>query len=330
MKIPSFLEEHAGHGEVFRQSNVLPRAILWVLVLSLTGAIFWALYARIDVTVPAAGKLEPTGEVKSIQSAVDGEVARLYVDDGQHVGKDAVLMDLVPVLSVGEESKLKSLQIDLDNTRQQYGTESTLLARMRALLGHSAVSEFEYEQKKLDVLKLKARVADLSEQIGKQKFMTNQANGYENMTAPSSGTVFDLQVKKGSVIRTGQVILKLVPDDQLTVRAFVSNQDIGFVQEGLPVDVHLDAFPFAEFGDIKGTVVQVGSDVLPPDDIIKYYHFPIKIKLDRQYLVTNGKRITLQSGMSVTMNIKVRKRTVMSIFTEQFSKHIDAVSHIRK
>ncbi|NTW52301.1 MAG: HlyD family efflux transporter periplasmic adaptor subunit, partial [Chlorobiaceae bacterium] len=227
-----FIDEHAGEGEVYTQSRFLPRAILWVIVLSIVGAILWSCFARIDVTVPALGKLEPTGEVKNIQSSVDCNVAKLYIDDGQHVEKGAVLMDMVPVLSVGEESKLKSLQIDLANTRQQYGTESALLAKMRTLLSHAAVSEFEVEQKKLDVLKLQARIADLSEQIGKQTFMANQANGYEKLTTPVSGTVFDLQAKPGSVLRAGQVILKVVPDDQLTARAFISNQDIGFVQEG--------------------------------------------------------------------------------------------------
>ena len=70
--------------------------------------------------------------------------------------------------------------------------------------------------------------------------------------------------------------------------------------------------------------------MLEPDDIIKYYHFPIKVQLDKQYLTANGKKIYLQSGMSVTLNIKVRKRTVMSIFTDLFSQQVDAVSHIRK
>ena len=160
--------------------------------------------------------------------------------------------------------------------------------------------------------------------------MAGQATGYESITAPVDGTIFDLQVKPGTVVKSGEVILKVVPDDNLTARAFISNQDIGFVFEGLPVDVKFDAFPFAEFGDIKGKVVQVGSDVLAPDDIIKYYHFPIKVRLDHQYLQAQGKKIYLQSGMSVTMDIKVRKRTIMSIFTDLFSKQGDALSHIRK
>lgn len=329
MKNP-FADELIGQGEVFSQSLFVPRAILWTLVLAFFGFIVWSSIAEIDVTIPAAGKLEPTGEVKKVQAAIEGEVSALRVDDGQRVKKGEVLLELVPVLSVGEESKLKSLQINLDNARQQYATESVLLEKLRSLLRTAAVSQFEVEQKKLDVLKLQAQIADLSEQISKQRYMTGQATGYESITAPVTGTVFDLQVKKGAIVSSGQVILKVVPDDNLTTKAFISNQDIGFVVEGLPVDVRLDAFPSSEFGNIKGKVVQVGSDVLAPDDIIKYYHFPVKVELERQYLEVRGRKIFLQSGMSVNMNIKVRKRTVMSIFTDLFTQQADAVSHIRK
>lgn len=329
MKNP-FADDLIGQGEVFTQSVMVPRAILWVLVLAFFGFIVWASVAEIDVSIPATGKLEPTGEVKKVQAAIEGEVSALRVDDGQRVKKGDVLLELVPVLSVGEESKLKSLQINLDNTRQQYATESVLLGKLRSLLSTAAVSQFEVEQKKLDVLKLQAQIADLTEQISKQQYMTGQATGYESITAPVSGTVFDLQVKKGAIVSSGQVMLKVVPDDNLTTRAFISNQDIGFVYEGLPVDVKLDAFPSSEFGDIKGKVMQVGSDVLAPDDIIKYYHFPVKVALERQFLEVNGRKIFLQSGMSVTMNIKVRKRTVMSIFTDLFTQQADAISHIRK
>ncbi|ACF42935.1 HlyD family secretion protein [Pelodictyon phaeoclathratiforme] len=329
MKNP-FADDLIGQGEVFTQSVMVPRAILWVLVLAFFGFIVWASVAEIDVSIPATGKLEPTGEVKKVQAAIEGEVSALRVDDGQRVKKGEVLLELVPVLSVGEESKLKSLQINLDNTRQQYATESVLLGKLRSLLSTAAVSQFEVEQKKLDVLKLQAQVADLTEQISKQQYMTGQATGYESITAPVSGTVFDLQVKKGAIVSSGQVMLKVVPDDNLTTKAFISNQDIGFVYEGLPVDVKLDAFPSSEFGDIKGRVLQVGSDVLAPDDIIKYYHFPVKVTLERQFLEVNGRKIFLQSGMSVTMNIKVRKRTVMSIFTDLFTQQADAISHIRK
>ena len=87
-----FTEDLAGQGEVFSQSLIVPRAILWVLVLSFFGCIVWASIAKIDVSIPAAGKLEPTGEVKKVQAAIEGEVRALYVTDGQQVKKGERLL----------------------------------------------------------------------------------------------------------------------------------------------------------------------------------------------------------------------------------------------
>jgi HlyD family secretion protein len=113
--------------------------------------------------------------------------------------------------------------------------------------------------------------------------------------------------------------MKIVPDDYLVAEVDVTNADIGFVSKGQKADVRIDSFPFSEFGDVKGTVESIGSDALPPDQIHREYRFPIKIKLDQQYIGVKGRDIALQSGMSVSANIKVKEnRTVLSIFTDLF------------
>ena len=95
-------------------------------------------------------------------------------------------------------------------------------------------------------------------------------------------------------------------------------------------DVRIDSFPYSEFGDIKGTILLVGSDALPPDEAHKFYRFPTRIQLDHQFLKTEDRKIDLQSGMSVTANIKIReKRTVMSLFTDLFTKKIESLETVR-
>ena len=63
---------------------------------------------------------------------------------------------------------------------------------------------------------------------------------------------------------------------------------------------------------------------------INFYRFPAKISLDKQFLDVKGKTITLQSGMSISANIKVREeRTVMSLFTELFTKQVESLKEVR-
>ncbi|MGH8000778.1 MAG: HlyD family efflux transporter periplasmic adaptor subunit [Brasilonema sp.] len=154
---------------------------------------------------------------------------------------------------------------------------------------------------------------------------------YQEVRAPVSGVVFDLQAKNpGFVAQNSQKLLTIVPNDNFIAEAFITNKDIGFVKEGMKVDVRVESFPYSEFGDIKGEVVSVGSDALPPDQTHQYYRFPVKIRLAQQFLNAQGRKLSLQSGMSITANIKVREeRTVMSLFTELFTKQVESLEQVR-
>jgi HlyD family secretion protein len=161
------------------------------------------------------------------------------------------------------------------------------------------------------------RIAELEGQIGRSQVNLK----YQSITSPVNGTVFDLKAFPGYVPPPTQTeaLLKIVPDDYLIAEVDVTNADIGFVSKGQKADVRVDSFPFSEFGDVKGTVDSIGSDALPPDQIHREYRFPIKIKLNQQFMRIKGRDIALQSGMSVSANIKVNEnRTVLSIFTDLF------------
>ncbi|HHP7243500.1 MAG TPA: hemolysin D, partial [Elainellaceae cyanobacterium] len=71
------------------------------------------------------------------------------------------------------------------------------------------------------------------------------------------------------------------------------------------------------------------SDALPPDEIRPFYTFPTKIQLDQQSLVINGKEVNLQSGMSISTNIKTRERRVITIFTDLFVRKLESLKNTR-
>ncbi|MCC5670301.1 HlyD family secretion protein [Nostoc sp. CHAB 5784] len=95
---------------------------------------------------------------------------------------------------------------------------------------------------------------------------------YQSINSPVSGTVFELKTHTpGFVVTFSEPILKVVPDDALVAKIYITNKDIGFVKEGMTVDVRVDSFPFSEFGDVKGKLVWIGNDALPPDQIYPFY-----------------------------------------------------------
>ncbi|WP_414527004.1 HlyD family efflux transporter periplasmic adaptor subunit [Nodularia chucula] len=220
---------------------------------------------------------------------------RLGIEQGQQEHKNTVAASGKNVLEKIADNKKRIAEIDSQFTRILLSNQQTL--------------------------------ADINNKISQAQLNFE----YQEIRATVAGTVFDLQAKNpGFVANASQTLLQIVPDDQFIAEVFITNRDIGFVREGMKTDVRIDSFPFSQFGDIKGQVVSIGSDALPPDETHRFYRFPATVSLDKQYLDINGRNISLQSGMSIVANIKVREeRTVMSLFTEMFTKQVDSLKEVR-
>ncbi|MFM2303077.1 MAG: hypothetical protein RLZZ135_483 [Cyanobacteriota bacterium] len=187
------------------------------------------------------------------------------------------------------------------------------------------IAEIDGQLNKL-IVETDRKIAEINSQISQAKMTLK----YQDIVAPVGGTVFDFKAgTPGFVANTSEPILKIVPDNTLTAKIFITNKDIGFVKTGMLVDVRIDSFPFSEYGDVKGKIVEIGSDALPPDQAHPFERFPAKIELEKQNLVIKGHPVTLQSGMSLSVNIKVRERTVMSLVSDMIIKQNDSLKTIR-
>jgi HlyD family secretion protein len=153
---------------------------------------------------------------------------------------------------------------------------------------------------------------------------------YHEIASPSDGVVFEIvSSKPGAVVGAKDVVLKIVPSGELVAEVDITNRDIGFISVGMPCEVEVDTFPKREFGFIEGEVYLVGSDVLPPSDVKPFYSFPAKVSLARQALGVRNKEIPLQSGMAVSVNIKIRKRLVVNLFLDNLLGPVEKMREVR-
>ena len=241
-----------------------------------------------------------------------------------------------------QEQEVRSGQAEVERLGQEQQRLQFAIAQAQQQLQNTV------SQTQKDVLTLMAnneqRIAEIDTQLTKaivenekrideinsQLSQAQMTLKYQEIKAPTDGIVFDVKAGgPGFVANPSEPVLKIVPTDNLVAKVYITNRDIGFIREGMDVDVRIDSFPFSEFGDIKGKLTSIGSDALPPDEIRQYYSFPAKITLDEQTLRVRGREVALQSGMSVSTNIKIRQRTVMSIFVDLFAKQLDGMKAIR-
>jgi hemolysin D len=279
----------------------------------------------------AQGQLSVARQTLAINQGIVADIAPA-VEDGA-LARVQLLRQQTEVLNgQGEVERLSQevarlrLAIDQAGERLQntVATSSTdLLSRMAD--NEKRIAEIDSQ--------LNKALVDNERQISEVNSQLSQAEvtlRYQELRAPVDGVVFDLQAKgTGFVASTTEPILKIVPADGLIATVDITNRDIGFVREGMEVDVRIDSFPFSEFGDVEGKLISIGSDALPPTEVLPFYHFPAKIEIDQQSLNVNGRDVPLQSGMSISANIKVRDRTVMSIFTDLFVRKVESLRTVR-
>lgn len=97
----------------------------------------------------------------------------------------------------------------------------------------------------------------------------------------------------------------------------------------MAAQVRVDAYPFTQFGDIPGVLKSVGEEVLPADAQNPQPRFPALVMLKRQYLERNGNRYEIRPGQSVSVNLIVRNKPVISLLTDAVEKAWDSLRGIK-
>tara|TARA_B100001989_G_scaffold103555_1_gene72453 strand:+ start:5574 stop:7127 length:1554 start_codon:yes stop_codon:yes gene_type:complete len=235
--------------------------------------------------------------------------------------REEVLENLKELSEIGGLSKVKylkeqqeviQLQGRLVSAENQLKTSTSILNEAKNKLSNTIAAT------KIDSA---TKIEENEKQLAQIQNQINEAIltlSYQEINSPLKGIVFDLQpAAPGYVVDTQLPILKIVPIDELVARVFVSNRDIAFLKNGQLVKVRVDAYPYNEFGEIHGEIDSIGSDVLEPDQNFNFYRFPVTIKFQNPYIIHKKRKLPLRTGMSLSANIVLRQRPVISLFTER-------------
>ena len=241
---------------------------------------------------------------------------------------------------------LESYEMSLD-------IENDLLTRLKGLLQSGAISEAEILRQKLKIQDLKSRIIQTrsnlqtkklvyqqeisnlrkSEAEIKGQFAENLVNmRYKSITSPVSGIVFDLQPKNvGYSAQMTESILKIVPTGDFEANLEIPSADIGFVKNGMDVDLSIDSFPASDFGVLTGKISRIGSDSLKPNpqENRPGFAYPATVELSNQFLKVKDKtKLDLKVGMTLTANIKLRKVSYIQLLLSTFKNKTDSIKEL--
>jgi adhesin transport system membrane fusion protein len=200
-----------------------------------------------------------------------------------------------------------------------------------------------------DVLKLERQVADLQAQItnrqnkylqdtqadlsraeeelaGVQQMLAQRADllSRTELRAPMRGVVKNIRMTTiGGTLKPTEELMQIVPiENELLVEARIRPTDIAFIHTGQTASVKIDAYDYTLYGWLEGKVSYLSPDTLTEDlrqGEQAYYRMQVRAD-DKRFAKQAREAIQLQPGMTVTVEVKTGKNTVLRYLAKPIVK----------
>lgn len=226
------------------------------------------------------------------------------------------------LLTKGYAAKLKVIEM----RRQRFATirdrEAALQTARKAEAQSSSASSTVAQSKAeartrilTDLAKAEADARLRQEELTKSR----QRSSLQRLTAPVDGTITQLSIHTiGGVVEPAKPIMVVVPQGGfLVAEVKILNKDVGFVKEGQPVAIKLEAFPFTRYGTVPGHVESVGSDAIEDEKLGLVY--PARIRLVSPRKDSTGD-MRLSAGLATTADIQTGHRSILNYLTSPINE----------
>jgi len=197
--------------------------------------------------------------------------------------------------------------------------EQEILREIASQRSEQGAFRNEWRQRLLEEL---VEVEKERNNLDKQLEKADMRKSLVSLLSPADGVVLEIPQRSiGSVVPQAEVMFTLVPlDTPLEAELKVAARDVGFVKAGDQVKIKLDAFPFQKYGTLQGSVSTVSEDAFTKDpdglqalrNVGSYY--TARVRLESIRLERRSDEVLIRPGSSLTGEIRVGQRTVMSYF----------------
>ncbi|WP_019142903.1 HlyD family efflux transporter periplasmic adaptor subunit [Noviherbaspirillum massiliense] len=148
------LEDHSAEGIALltaEPSRFTGAAVIAMVALVLAG-LAWSFFGHADVIVTAPGTLQPESDVRRVYVPVDGELANLYIAEGQPVSKGDVLGRLNARGAIEAATNALEAQLKLEDAERewrQFPERKALMERKAQALQQQIEAEERLHEKRM-------------------------------------------------------------------------------------------------------------------------------------------------------------------------------------
>ena len=311
-----------------------------------------------EIKMPMSGVIEKI-EIKE-GDLVDANQILMRIESDSNSNLSTTLENSIKI----KRQQIESLNSQILKTQEIYSENKKILKdkidiyqnisdKYQNLLDEGAVSELNFLDQKTKLQSLKSdllqyemdwttksksqevQMQELKNSLNELKGELEENNlnlGKKSINSPVDGYIFDLKpVVSGYSAQMTETIVKIVPMGDLIAYLEIPSSDIGFVKEGMDVEISIDSYPATDFGVIEGTIIGIGTDALEPDpsEQRNQFVYPARINLANQKLkLKRGKNLDLKVGMSLQGNIKLRKVSYLQLLFTNFKDKTKSIQEL--
>lgn len=213
-------------------------------------------------------------------------------------------------------------KLELDSVFEEVVNKEAVLSSLKQ--NENALNNKLYS-KDAELENINITTAKLIEELNTEKILIeNEVLNLESqqstiLRSPINGVVTNVYINKNQIVNANDLLLTIIPEKSiLEGNLVVPSKDIGSLSVGDIVSIRYDAFPYQKYGQQQGVVKSISKNPvsidkineligmqLPINNIENFYL--VRLKIDDQYFLIKGDRRKLESGMTFTGDIKLRK-----------------------
>ena len=314
--------------------NPIGNTMFWIIIVFIVIAALWMYLGKVDIVVTARGQIIPSGEEKVVQSLDKGVVTTISVKEGEYVREGQIVAIVSPaehepgleLNNLREEEVKVAEQLASDRVKYKIALEN----KNRLESVKDIIPQSRYDDASKEVTELSHNISALSASLAEIRNKRVQIEKQKQiLKSPIDGYVNKILVHTiGGVVSPAEKIMTIVPKDaSMQVKAKVMNQDVGFIEAGMPVSIKVDTYNFQKYGILDGVVTVVSPNSIQDEHLGDIYEVYIEPK--NTTLMVEGKEQTIKYGMTTTNEIKIGKRRIIEFFIYPLIKYMDESIKVR-
>jgi HlyD family secretion protein len=244
--------------------------------------------------------------IKDIEVMLDKMVAQKYSAPLQ-------------LLEAQQRTQEVERELELAKSREQ-----ELRRELSAYEAEKVAFEKTWRQKAMEEMLTATRERDsLLQQLQKADKRRNMVTLY----APQDAVVLEIaKLSPGSVVQGAETFFTLVPlNTKLEAEVQINSIDVGYIKVGDEVQIKLDAYPFQKHGTIEAKIRTISEDAFrrDPNKSVGDAYYLSRINLEGTYLKNMKESSRLMPGMTLSAEIVVGKKTIMSYMMWPITKGLN-------